>query len=155
MFKKIIASVFLLLWATSCKYKEIPEFIRAEKIVVENFKSGNVTISADVFFKNDNDFGGKLITENIDVFLGDIQIGKVNTREFNVPARDTFSIPVTATFDLMKQLEENSEAFGGNIFNLILKKEFTLSFKGPIKFTKGPLFYTYDLDQTNTITLKR
>ena len=152
MFRKVIALLVIISVCVQCKYKEKPEFIKVEKIKVENYKKGDVTISADVFFKNPNDYGGKLITENIDVYLNDIQIGKVNTEEFNVPAKDTFAIPLTATFDLMKQVRNNSEALGGNILNLILKKEFKLSFKGPIQFSKGPFNYTYDLDQTNTVS---
>ncbi len=152
MFQKLVTLLAIAILCIQCKYKEKPEFIKAEKIKVENYKSGDVTISADVYFKNRNDFGGKLVTENIDVYLNDVKIGKVNTKEFIVPAKDTFAIPLTATFDLMKQIKNNSKVLGGNILNLLLKKEFQLTLKGDIKFSKGPFNYTYNLDQTNTVS---
>ncbi len=150
MFKKLVVFLFLL-GLISCNYDKKPKYIRTEKIKVLKAKKGMLTVSADVYFENLNDFGGKVSTDSIDVYLDNIKIGKVNTQAFDVPVRDTFAIPVTATFDVMKEAKQNAKSLGKPFLEVILNRKLSLSFKGAITFSKGSLFYTYELNQTNDI----
>ncbi|WP_010179511.1 hypothetical protein [Aquimarina agarilytica] len=144
----------ILLLTTSCKYDKKPTFINVEKINIQNINKGSVTFKADAIFKNNNDFGGNLVTENIEVFANSISIGHLQTEEFNIPTQDTFAIPLTGKFSIDKILAKDKNDIINNVLNILSSKKIPISFKGDVLFKKGPFKYTYHIDQTNEVKIK-
>ena len=148
---------FLIVFSTlffSCKYKEKPVFIGIEKIEIQEVTQREITFKANALFKNDNDIGGKLVTENIDVFADGILVGQLKTEEFNIPKRDTFAMPLEGKFSTEKILEKGKQDILNSVLTIISAKKIPISFKGDLQFKKGPFNYTYHVDHTDEVRIK-
>ncbi len=152
--KKFLIIVLAALFTVSCKYQEKPEFVSVDRIELGKISIKEINFEADAVFTNGNDIGGKLITENIDIFVDDILVGHLKTKEFNVPAKDTFMIPLQGKIATEKILKNNGKSILNNILSIVSSKKVNVRFKGDILFKKGPFSYTYTVNQTNKIAVK-
>ncbi|WP_010521029.1 hypothetical protein [Aquimarina agarivorans] len=144
----------LVFITTSCNYSEKPTFIKVNKINIQNISNDSITFKADALFKNNNDVGGNLITENIDVFADGVLIGQLKTEEFNIPSKDTFAIPLQGKFSIDKILAKDQKDLVNSVLNMLTSKRIPISFKGDLLFKKGPFKYNYRIDQTNKVKIK-
>jgi len=151
---KILFLYCLVLMLMSCTYKQKPKFIRIDKIELGTVSTKNVDFKADAVFTNGNDIGGKLSTENIDIYVNEVILGHLKAKEFNVPARDTFLIPLEGKIATSKIFSKTGGGLLNNLLTILQKKKVNVGFKGDILFKKGPFSYTYKVDRTNEIDIK-
>lgn len=142
------------LTSVACKYQEKPKFIRVDRIELGNVSIKEIDFEADAVFTNNNHIGGKLVTENIDVFVDEILVGNLRTKEFNVPARDTFMIPLQGKIATDKIIQKKGQSLLNNILSIVSAKKVNVRFEGDILFKKGPFSYTYKVNQTNELDIK-
>lgn len=153
--KSLFTTVCLLsILIYSCTYNEKPIFISVENIELLKISNKQVTFKANAVFQNKNDIGGELVTDNITVFANNILIGQLKTEQFNVPARDTFTIPLTGHFSAEKILNNKNNDLINNVLSILTSKKIPITFKGNVIFKKGSFSYSYSIDQTNNVTLK-
>lgn len=144
----------MALTSVACKYQEKPKFIRVDRIELGNVSIKEIDFEADAVFTNSNHIGGKLVTENIDVFVDEILVGNLRTKEFKVPARDTFMIPLQGKIATDKIIQKKGQSLLNNILSIVSAKKVKVRFEGDILFKKGPFSYTYKVNQTNELDIK-
>ncbi len=147
--KQITILFLLLLSLNSCTSKKI-EYQRLENLQVLSVNSKEITLSADAVFKNPYILGGKVIPEDIIVFIDGKEITKVKSTAFKVPAAKDFSIPleVTIPFDKLSN--------GGGLLGAVLNtlgKTHQITFKGDILYRIAGIKSKYIINHTEELKL--
>lgn len=126
-----LISSLILTWAfTSCTTKEV-EFKSLKDIKVVSLKEGKLVVEGTATFYNPNRIGITLKESHIDVLVNGKEAGTLKPLDkTRIKKLSTFQIPIVLNIDLGKA------SGGGNIFNLILKREVELSMVGFIKISK-------------------
>ncbi|WP_276132885.1 LEA type 2 family protein [Polluticoccus soli] len=101
---------------------------------VKNFRLFTLSLTPDVGmdiqFYNPNNFGLKLKDADINVFINEREIGKTTiTNSFDVPANDTFLLPV--------RLRANLGNIFANAYSILSNKEVDVRLAGYVKAGKG------------------
>ncbi len=146
-------SIVLILFslATSCVSKKI-EYQDVENISILKLDSKEITLSADAIFKNPNILGGKVIPENIIVYIDEKEITTVKSKEFKVPAVKEFAIPLEVTIPFNKiPGNENGGLLGAVLGSF--NKTHKVTFKGKIKYQVMGIKSTYNVNHTETLKL--
>jgi hypothetical protein len=135
----------------SCTITEKPQFIGVENIKVLESTPRYVTFTADALFINPNDIGGVLQTDNIKVFINDNEMASVSTKDFNVPAKKKFSIPLKTNIPT-DSIFSNKNL--GRLLESLFSKKVKVQYKGDIKYKVLGFTYTYVIDKTENIKVK-
>ena len=141
----------LFLLIMSCSVKEKPIFIKVDNVKVVSFATDTVRLKAEAFFKNPNDVGGKISTDEIKIIVNGAEVAQVFAEEFNVPARKEFAIPLTAVIPTKKVFENNKNGILGGLLNSLLNKSVKVQFKGNLKYKVFGFSNTYPIDQVEII----
>lgn len=152
--KKLIVLLASILLFGACKFREKPDFIRVDRIDLGKVTLQEITFEADAVFANKNNIGGKLVTDNIDVYVDDVLVGNLKTKEFYVPAKDTFTIPLQGKLAADKILKKDGNSILSNILSIISSKKIEVRLEGDIVFKKGPFSYTYSINKTSKVDIK-
>lgn len=146
----LVISVFLL----NCSVKKKPIFIKVDEIQFLSLRSDTIRLQANAFFKNENDIGGKLSTDEIKVIVNGAEVAQVSSDEFKVPANKEFSIPLNVVIPANKVFENNKGGILGGILSSLLNKKVDVQFKGVIKYKVLGFSNTYDIDKTQEVKIK-
>ncbi len=152
---KIIAYfliVFLLI--TSCSVKKKPIFLKIDDIKVLSFKTDTIRLRANAYFKNPNDIGGKISTDEIKVFVNGTELAQVSSEEFKVPANKDFAVPLLVVIPAKRVFENNKGGILGGLLNSLLNKSLKVQFKGDIKYKVLGFSNVYPIDKTEEIKIK-
>lgn len=136
---------------TSCSVKEKPEFLKVENIKVTETTASHITVTANALFKNPNAIGGQLQTDALKVFINNDEVATVSTELFKVPAKDNFSIPLTAKIDTKRLISDNSLS---GLLGSLLSQKIEVQYKGDIKYKVIGFSHNYHIDKTETIKIK-
>lgn len=150
--KQIPALFILFLMLTSCVSKKI-EYQKVENIKVLELSSKEITLSADAIFKNPNILGGKVIPDNIVVYVDDKEVTTVESTEFKVPAVKDFAVPLKVTIPFDKLPGNN----GGGILGVLLNgltKSHKVTLKGDLNYKVAGFKSTYKIDYTEELKLE-
>ncbi len=148
--KKIFVFV-LLCCLYSCTVKEAPEFIGVSNIKVAASTKTYITLKGDAMFKNPNDIGGKLKTDEIKVFVNGNQMATIATENFDVPAKKEFTIPLKVNIPTDSIFSnKNISGLIGSIFS----KKIEVKYKGEIKYTIFGFSESYTIDEVENIKIK-
>lgn len=140
----ICASLF------GCSINERPQFIGIENIKVLESTSKYVMLTADALFINPNDIGGSLKTDEIKVFVNDNEMATVSTKNFEVPAKKEFIIPLKTNVPT-DSLYSNKNLSG--LLGSLFSKKVKVQYKGDIKYTILGFSHTYSIDKTENIKI--
>ena len=135
----------------NCSFTRKPEFVRLENIEVIDSNSKTITIRAEALFLNKNDVGGTLKTDDLKVYLNDLELASVISDEFDVPRRKNFTIPLTvkvATASL------TSDKNLGSLLGSLLSQSLKLHYKGAIKYKIMGYSSTYTVDEIQDVKIK-
>ena len=149
--KRLIILSTILLTFFSCSVTEKPEFINIKNIKVLESNSKFITITADAIFINPNDIGGELKTDAIKVFVNDTEMASISTKNFEVPAKKEFSIPLQANIPTDSLFSNKSL---GNLIGSLFSKKIKVQYKGDIKYKVFGFSHSYEVDQTEDIKIK-
>ena len=152
--KNVFFILVLAILVQSCTFDKKPEYLGIDNVWVEEASSNNITLKADAHFKNENDLGGTLLTDEIKVYLDNIYIASVSSEAFDVPAKDNFIVPLTVSFPLSKLFKEGNRNLLGAILNQVLNKKMKIDFKGSITYKLAGFSYDYPVDHSQEITIK-
>lgn len=146
----IVVSLFFVL---SCKVTEKPEFINIDGLKVTHSTAKEIKIQADAYFLNKNSVGGKLQINTVKVFVDSMFVATIDSKVFDVPKKETFTIPLTIKLSYDKVFKNNKKNLLGNILNMLLRKNILVQFKGDIRYKLGSFHYDYDLDYTENLSI--
>ena len=145
---------FILLFFTllfNCSINEQPEFIGIDNIKILDSNIKNITISADAHFTNPNDLSGQLKTDNLKVYINDFEVAKFISKEFEVPKRKDFKIPLTVSIATDSIIDKKSV---GGLLSSLISQNLKVQFKGKIKYNVLGYSSTYDVNETQNIKIK-
>ncbi|MEY8848727.1 LEA type 2 family protein [Psychroserpens sp. XS_ASV72] len=149
--RKLIILSTLLVTFLSCSVKEKPEFLFVENINVIETSRNTITVSADAYFKNPNDIGGELQTDEIKVFVNGNEMAQVSAERFEVPAKKEFSIPLKAKIPTDSLLSDKSLTA---LLGSLLSKKIKVQYKGDIKYKVFGFSHSYSIDKTEDLKIK-
>jgi len=152
--KNFLILLTILLGVGSCTFTKKPKFKYVDKVEVKNIGLKNVTLKADAVFDNPNDLKGKLSTDSIQVFIDNIHVGAILAKEFKVPSKSEFAIPLEGTFSLSKIYNNNKNSILGSVLKAIQTDSITIQYKGVIRYHLGSFSYPYKIDKQQKISLR-
>ena len=151
--QKIFVALLGLWVLNSCSFTEKPEFVRIDRVDILQADLNKVVLKADAVFLNHNHLGGTLHTDNIDVLVDGHVVAQVSSDTFEVPLKDTFTIPLSVRFDTAKLLEDKGNGLLGSILNQVLRKKVNVRFKGEIGYTVLGFSSSYALDHSEEMLI--
>ncbi len=152
--KKAFSIFMLCVFFFSCNIKEKPEFIGVENIGIARVSLDTINLKAKAIFKNGNDLGGTLLTDEIKVFVDSIYVATVSSKAFKVPPRDEFTIPLLVKFPTSKLFEEGKGGLLGTIIKQLLNNKVVVNFKGDITYKLAGFSFDYPIDHSEEIIIE-
>ena len=149
--KNFIYFSFIFLLVTACSVKKKPTFLKLDDVKVVSFKNDTIRLTANAYFKSENDISGKLSTENMKVFVDGKDVAEVTVEEFKVPANKEFAMPLNVMIPSNKVFKRG--VLGG-LLNSVLKNDLKVQFLGDIKYKVLGFSSTYKVDKTKPIKIK-
>ncbi|MFY7669934.1 LEA type 2 family protein [Tenacibaculum sp. MEBiC06402] len=146
----IVISIFLL----NCSVKKKPTFIKVDEIQFLSLRSDTIHLQAKAFFKNENDIGGKISTDEIKVIVDGAEVAKVSSEEFKVPANKEFTIPLDVLIPTNKIFEKDKGGILGGLLRTLINEKVNVQFKGDIKYKVLGFSNTYKVDKTQEVKIK-
>ena len=151
LFTFLLVAVSIL---SGCKLRQKPTFVSIEKINLDKVSTDEITFEAAAIFKNPNIIGGEISSETIEIFVDSILVGQIYPSNFNVPAKNEFSIPLQGRLSTKKIMERNNDDLLSNLINIVTNQKIAITFKGNLIFKKGLFKHTYHVNETNNIRIK-
>jgi hypothetical protein len=158
MYRKLMKKLLYLLlicgvlW--NCSVRKRPVFIKVDEIQFLSMRTDTIRLRANAFFKNENDIGGKLSTEEIKVFVNGAEVAQVSSEEFKVPANKEFSIPLNVVIPAKRVFENNKGGILGGILSSLLNKKIDVRFEGEIKYKVLGFSNSYKINKTEEVKIK-
>jgi hypothetical protein len=148
--RNLIISLFFTL-VFNCTVTEKPEFIGLDKIKVINSNLKSITLSADAMFKNPNDVGGKLKTDDLKVYINNTEVAKIVSDEFDVPSKQNFTIPLVVSVATDSLIDKKSL---GGLLGSLLSQQLEVRYKGEINYKVLGYSSSYSVDELQKIKIK-
>lgn len=139
---------------TSCAVKKKPVFVKVDDVKLLSLKTDTIRFGANAYFKNPNDIGGKISTDEIKVIVNGAEVAQVSSEEFKVPARKDFTIPLKVVIPAKRVFENNKGGILGGLINSVLNKSVKVQFKGELKYKVLGFSNVYPIDKTEEIKIK-
>lgn len=152
--KKFLIFFVISIIVVGCSVQKKPIFLKLDEVKFNSFKADTVKLQAKAFFKNENDIGGKISTDAINVLIDGIEIAKVSSEEFKVPANKEFSVPLKVEIPTAKIFKNQKNGLLGGLLNSLLSKKVKVQFKGDIKYKVLGFSSTYAVDKTQELKIK-
>ncbi len=128
-----------------CSCKAPKDFVFRD---VQNFSIGKADLhqaqlSMDVKLYNPNNYRMKLKKADLDVYMNNKHLGKMNVRErYTVPQMDTFSLPIVLDVDMNNVLP--------NALQLIMNSNVTVKLTGKVKAGRHGVFINIPVNYEGT-----
>lgn len=151
MLKRVLMFSLFFTLLVSCSFTKKPEFVRLENIEVIDSNSKQITIRAEALFLNKNDVGGTLKTDDLKVYLNDLELASVISDEFDVPRKEKFTIPLTVKVATQSIMNDKNL---GSLLGSLLTQSLQLHYKGAIKYKILGYSSTYTLDEIQDVKIK-
>ncbi|WP_245710280.1 LEA type 2 family protein [Winogradskyella thalassocola] len=135
----------------NCSFTKKPEFVRLEDFEVIDSNSKNITIRAEALFLNKNDVGGTLKTDDLKVYINELELASVVSEEFDVPKREKFTIPLTIKVET-DSFTNNKNL--GSLLGSLISQSLKVHIKGNIKYKIMGYSSTYSVDEIQDVKIK-
>lgn len=152
--KKVFLVVATFLLVVSCSVKKKPVFLKVDDVNVLSFKADTVKLEAKAYFKNENDIGGKISTDEVKVFVDGIEIAQVSSEEFKVPANKEFNVPLLVSVPTKNVFNNEKGGILEGLLKSVLNNNVKVRFKGNIKYKVLGFSSVYPIDKTKEIKIK-
>jgi len=104
-------------------------------------------------FQNPNSIGGVLQANEVKVWVNTIDLGNVNSDDFQVPSKKEFTVPIL--FEIpYNRIFKDKENIVLNVLTALQTKTIEVSYKGNVTYKLGAFTYDYPMDYTEIIDLK-
>ncbi|WP_282043000.1 hypothetical protein [Winogradskyella flava] len=151
MLKRPVFILLIFSLVFNCSVTEQPEFVGIEKIKVINSDLKSITLKADALFKNPNDIGGVLKTDDLRVYFNNTQAATVVSDEFNVPSNQNFTIPLIVSVATDSIIDKKNIS---GLLGSLLSQKLSVQYKGEIKYNVLGYSSTYTVDETQEVKIK-
>jgi hypothetical protein len=151
--KNALFLVGLILFICSCSVKKLPIFLKVDDIKILSFSSDTIRLQANAYFQNPNDVGGKIFTDNILIFVNNVEVAQVVSDEFKVPAKNDFLIPLIAKIATKSILSSDKNGILGGLINSFLTKKLNVRIKGKLDYVVFGFKKEFLVDKTQEIKI--
>lgn len=152
--KKFFCFLAFALLLASCAVKKKPVFVKVDDVQFISLDSDTIRLAANAYFKNPNDIGGKISTDEIKVIVNGAELAQVSSDEFKVPARTNFTIPLKVVIPAKRVFENNKNGILGGLVNTLLNKTIKVRFRGDLRYKVLGFSNVYPIDKTEIIRIK-
>ena len=152
--KKTFYFIALFLLIYSCTVNKEPIFIKIDNIGVISYAADTIKLKAMAFFKNPNDVGGTIATDNLKVLVNDTEVAQLFSDDFKVPAKNEFLVPLLANIPTKNLLNSDKNGLLGGLINSLLSKKITLTIQGELVYSFLGFQKDFLVDKTQEITIK-
>ncbi len=152
--KKFLILLTIYILATSCAIPKQPTFKYIDNLEVKSLNLSKITVKANAVFNNPNDLKGKLSIEDIHVSIDNIDIGSLSPAEFNVPAKNEFTIPLEGTLSVSKIYQDNKNDLLGSVLKVMQTDSLNIAYKGIIRYHLRSFSYPYHINKQQKVKLK-
>ncbi|MGC6285102.1 MAG: LEA type 2 family protein [Polaribacter sp.] len=152
--RKLAVLIILFIGVFGCSISKKPVFLKVDDVQVVSVQSDTIRLKANAYFKNPNDVGGKIATDQIKVIVNGAELAQVSSEEFKVPSRKDFTIPLSVVIPAKQVFENNRNGILGGLINTLLNKTIKIQFKGDLKYKVLGFSKVYPVDKTQEIKLK-
>lgn len=153
MKKAVIFFGFFLVFF-SCSVKKSPFFLKIDDIKIINIASDTIRLGANAYFNNPNDVGGKILTDEIKVFIDGAEVAQVTSDVYKIPARKDFSIPLKIAIPTKRVFENTKNGILGGLLNTFMKKPVKVQLKGNLNYVILGFKKEFIIDKTEEIIIK-
>ena len=153
--KRIVLGLILMLCAACADAIKNPEFKNADNIRVLSINQSEVRVATDLHFFNPNVIGGTISKIDLNVFVDETEVAKVNSEAFEFSGDSDFTTTIMTKIPHKELFGSNAKQLLGSIINSALNKKAKVAYKGQITFSFGDFEYNYDLDETLDLDLKK
>lgn len=153
MKKAVIFFGFFLVFF-SCSVKKSPFFLKIDDIKIINIASDTIRLGANAYFNNPNDVGGKILTDEIKVFIDGAEVAQVTSDVYKIPARKDFSIPLKIAIPTKRVFENTKNGILGGLLNTFMKKTVKVQLKGNLNYVILGFKKEFIIDKTEEIIIK-
>lgn len=152
--KKIISIFILSILITNCSVKKKPIFLKVDDVKILSFKTDTIRLQANAFFKNENDIGGKISTDEIKVIVNGTEVAQVSSDEFKVPANKEFAVPLKVIIPASHVFDKNKGGILGGLLSSVLNQAVKIQFKGDIRYKVLGFSSVYPVNTTKELKIK-
>lgn len=152
--RKLAVLIILFIGVFGCSISKKPVFLKVDDVQIVSVQSDTIRLKANAYFKNPNDVGGKIATDQIKVIVNGAELAQVSSEEFKVPSRKDFTIPLSVVIPAKQVFENNRNGILGGLINTLLNKTIKVQFKGDLKYKVLGFSKVYPVDKTQEIKLK-
>jgi len=148
--KSLLVLLITPLILTGCfSYKDL-NFDGVENFKMGKIKDGNIDFGFDVKLENPNNYNIKIKPTDLQVFLGDNELGHARLdKKLVVKKNSTASYPVVINARLLQA----AGAGFSSIMELATKKSANVRIKGPVKGSVYGITRKMEVDETRSIDL--
>jgi len=133
--RTLLCSFLLAVGITSCHTPKDLVYQGMQNFSLKQTSSQKTVLSMDVELYNPNRYKMKLKTADLDIFINNNRVGKVNLgKTLHVPKLDTFSMPVSLDVDLANAIP--------NMLQLAFNSEVSVKLAGTVKAGRHGVFIT-------------
>ncbi|UAM99746.1 hypothetical protein K8354_08070 [Polaribacter litorisediminis] len=151
--RKVRYFLSLIFVIFSCTVNKEPIFIKVDAIKIISYDADMVTLKAVAFFENPNDVGGKISADSLNIFVNNIAVAEVFLENFKVPAKNEFSIPLTANIPTKKLLNTNKNGLLGGLLNSLITNKVNVRIKGNLDYVVFGFKKEFLIDKTEVIKI--
>ena len=152
--RKLAVLIILFIGVFGCSISKKPVFLKVDDVQIVSVQSDTIRLKANAYFKNPNDVGGKIATDQIKVIVNGAELAQVSSEEFKVPSRKDFTIPLSVVIPAKQVFENNRNGILGGLINTLLNKTIKVQFKGDLKYKVLGFSKVYPVDKTQEIKLR-
>ena len=152
--RKLAVLIILIIGLFGCSISKKPVFLKVDDVQVVSVQSDTIRLKANAYFKNPNDVGGKISTDEIKVIVNGAELAQVSSEEFKVPSRKDFTIPLSVVIPAKQVFENKRNGILGGLINTLLNKTIKVQFKGDLRYKVLGFSKVYPVDKTQEIKLR-
>jgi LEA14-like dessication related protein len=137
MQKYLFVTFFLaMMFSVGCRQPKSLEYLDFQNLRVDAIGLKGSVISADLIYFNPNKFRMQLKSAEMDISINQKFLGRsVLDTLMNIPAKDTFMIPV--------QLKVDGTQILSHAVSSLLSREIDIKLDGKAKIGKGGIFFNF------------
>jgi hypothetical protein len=151
--RKALYFLSLIFVTFSCSVNKEPIFIKVDDIKIISYDADTVKLKAIAFFENPNVVGGEISADDLDIFVNNIAVAQVFLENFKVPAKNEFSIPLTANISTKTLLNTNKNGLLGGLINSLITKKVNVRIKGNLTYVVFGFNKEFLIDKSEAIKI--
>lgn len=142
----------LIILIYSCSAPREPIFKSMKNVTASMLSAQEVMVRGIAVYENPNAVGGDLTAMNVNVWVDDIDVGKMDQNlNVAVPANSSFEVPVEFRFDPAKIFK--GKGLFGSVISILEKKSVDVKYRGSVTMEMMNVSFDVPVDFEESVSL--